>query len=435
MIRYAILLWSILIAEGVAILPAAALLPAGVTIEKDVRVDEPEFARVFETQRFYPGQKVSILVRGSIDANHSYWDDRVCSWFGLKCWYEPRESSTIVDTRTFPVLVAVKDANGQEPAGPAQIATPSFTDRPDKSLSIALTTPQQFVVPLEIVNADGEPGAFGRYIEFSARIADRGNGGAALYRNRCEGRPSHCGGGSYRITVVDVDNSARVASLRRLLTQKRSPSSIIPVLKQDVLLTNDPTVGHRALLARLLFEQAQNFWGEDVQPEKLEYLEYAVELDRSSATADISNELAKTHLASGNVALAKIENEKTFQVVQKEYEEASTGNRLTDAIITNYYNALRVAAQIGTVERAAIQSSDLIRAVGVYIVAADVAQKGSSLSSITKEVRRKFARWSYEAYVDASRLLMMMRTPENLAQAEKLLDEAVKRSNALQSIK
>lgn len=80
-------------------------------------------------------------------------------------------------------------------------------------------------------------------------------------------------------------------------------------------------------------------------------MQFALELDRSMASVDISNALSKAYLDSGNIQGAKIENEKTFQVIAGEYESAKTAGKLTLAIVSEYYKALKTAAKIGSVER------------------------------------------------------------------------------------
>jgi hypothetical protein len=418
---------------------ALALLPEGMTIENDVRVDETPFVRVFEGHRFFPGYKLTIHAMGSVDSHHQYWEDRVCSWFGLKCWHEPREAATIVNTSTFPVLLSIRDPAGAELSAItravsegtseviAQAVNTDFSDRPEKYVAPRWTANESFTLLVDYPGADQKWEPFGRPVQFFARIVDRGAGKAPLFRNRCEGRPRHCGGGAYRLKVMEVDTSARMDMLENLLKEKVSPGTVIPRLRQDRLLVDDREPERRVRLARALYNQSLHH--ADVVP-KLEYLEYAVELDRSPKNADISNALAQTHLASGNVTAAKLENEKTFKSVQEEYAAAKGADKLTIKLVRDYFAALKIAAQIGAVDRSGLYSGDLIKAVAVYVKASEVAAEGLRLQPGETD-RRELTRYSFEALVDASRLLMMMRSRQNMVQAEELMSRAIKISQGL----
>lgn len=175
--------------------PAWASLPTGITVEEDIRVDERSFRLVFGAHRFFPGQKVTVQIQQTIDAHHQYWEARVCAWFGAKCWYEPRESATIVNTSTFPVLLSVKDIQGQELISLNQTIDSTVSDSPEKHVPL----PQQweanqiFALVLEIQDSGTKWNVFGEPIQFYARIADRGAGKIPLNYNSCDGRPPHCG--------------------------------------------------------------------------------------------------------------------------------------------------------------------------------------------------------------------------------------------------
>lgn len=404
---------------------AEVLSPA---VEEDIRVEERSFRLVFGGHRFFPGQKITIKVRQTIDAHHEYWEVRECSWFGAKCWYEPRESATIVNTSKVPVLLSVKDMQGNELSSLNQTIDPAVSDSPVKHVPLPRQweVDQEFPLALEIQNSDREWKIFGAPIQVFARIADRGAGKMPLHYNSCDGRPRHCGRGSYRITVLKIDNTERLKKLEVLLQSQLPPSTVISTLKQDRFLVSDPDHNFRKKLARLLFNQSQlHSQNADAQQE---YLQFALEIDRSLESADISNALSKAYLDSGNIQSAKVENEKTFQVISGEYASAQSAGALTLKLVSEYYKALKTAARIGSVERGGIYSGDLIKATGVYVQASDVADKGRSLLGVDRKDKQDWnllTQMAYEARVDASRLLMMMRSHENMEQAETLLERAV----------
>lgn len=434
----------IVIAVCISLISSMAFVPAWAevlspTVEEDIRVEERSFRLVFGGHRFFPGQKITIKVRQTIDAHHEYWEVRECSWFGAKCWYEPRESATIVNTSTFPVLLSVKDMQGKELSSLDQTIDQAVSDSPVRHVPLPpkWEADQEFPLALEIQDSDREWKIFGAPIQVFARIADRGAGKMPLHYNSCDGRPRHCGRGSYRITVLKIDNTERMKKLEVLLQSQLPPSTVISTLKQDRFLVSDPDHNFRKQLARLLFNQSQLHSNADAQQE---YLQFALEVDRSLASVDISNALSKAYLDSGNIQSAKVENEKTFQVISGEYASAKSAGALTIKLVSEYYKALKTAARIGSVERGGIYSGDLIKATGVYIEASRIADEGRCLLGVGRkdqdnclppadQGKRKewnlLTQMAYEARVDASRLLMMMRSHENMVQAERLLGDAV----------
>lgn len=64
----------------------------------------------------------------------------------------------------------------------------------------------------------------------------------------------------------------------------------------------------------------------------------------------------------------------------------------------------------------------------MYIKASNVADEGRKLVGFDRKDKKEWnllIQMAYEARVDASRLLMMMRSHENMEQAETLLEKAV----------
>lgn len=409
-----------------------AEIPLGIRIESDVRVDEAEFRRLFDAHRFYEGEKITIQASGTIDAHHQYWEERVCKWFGASCKYENRERATITDTSKFPVILSVQNISGVEVELIEQIVDSTLSTSVTKHVPLPAPWTKNQIYEINVLTSDsidseGELKAFSNPIQFYAKIVDKGLGQASLYRNRCEGRPKNCGGGSYQVSVINVDTSLRMSKFEKIMSGTVSSAMIIPTLKQDILFINDPvgintTEARRPKIARVLFEQSKKHKGKQ---DEIAYLEYAVELDRSPQNADIANALTSAHLTSGNVAVAIIENNKTFHVIEQNFNN-TPNQKLTEKVVEDYYNALRIAAQINVVNRGGIISADLNRAVGIYIKASEIALKNIDNNSVarTPEIKKKFTRLAFEAYIDASRILMMMRSTQNMEQAEMLLEKA-----------
>ncbi len=418
------LLFSVL--ALVPLVPAWASLPAGLTVEEDVRVSESNYRAVFSDRRFYPGQKITVQIRGTVDADHHYWEERRCSWAGIKCWYEYPESANIVNTSSLPVLLSVRDTRGEDVESLKQAVDPKISDGSQKHFPLPepWVANQELVLELRMPDAENKWDTFGQAIQIFARIADRGLNNMPVYRNACVGRPPHCGSGAYSVAVTNIDNSERMRHLENLLKVPVPPSTVISALKQDRFLVGDSAKDHQTKLARLLYGQSQLKLHEGTEAEQ-QYLQYALELDRSEKSVDISNALSKAYLSSGNIAAAKMENEKTFQIIAAEYEKAKASG-LTLAVVLEYSKALKTAAQIGSIERGGIHSGDLIKAVGIYVKASSVSEEGlEKVVGLPDKDYNQLVQVSYESLVDASRLLMMMRSHENMEQAERLLEKAV----------
>ena len=384
--------------------------------ESDIRVNEIDYREIFEGIKLFPGQTVKIIVKETIDSEHRYWEDRVCSWFGLKCWYELRESAAMHGPDVFPVLLTVSNT-GAEQVLPELTLDSAISQRPGNHLPITQRrNPQELTLTLDVKGSGERLEAYASPFKIAARIADK-SPGLVLHRNACVGRPTVCGGGSYRIYIAGIDNAIRVEHLTKLLGSRLPPASLIAAISNDRMLLED--MDRRIDLVTKLFEYAQEFHGEKEVAEFIEVLEFAVTLDSSTKVGAIPTALAQAYLKTGNVAQAKVHGNASFATIKEGYEKDKRSPEMTE----NYYNALGVIAQIAVQERSALYSTDLAKAVSLYIEASSVA--GGMANVATKaDVKRKFQKFSYEALYDAARVLMMMRTADNMGQAEALLIRA-----------
>lgn len=420
---------SILIATVCAIAfstQATAGLEQGTTLEKDVPTGPTgEYIDLFPTTKIYSGQKIRLQISGQIDVNHRYWEERKCNWFGAHCWYEDREAPSWYSTDTFPVvfrLVGPNDSNLL--SSPVQTSDNSLAGGTERHIGITgdqLQSPQTIVIDVRTTSASKDINSFGTGTTLLGKIVDVSTGGVTMNLATCAGR-NPCSAGSYRVRLVDIDNSNRIADLRTILGSANppDPGAILPAL--DTLFTRDPAV--RQKIAQVLFEHAKKRYQADQDAgsaDLIQFLEFAAQLDVQKGVNEIGNALATAYLKSGNVAQAKATAQANNPILARQFND----NPSDTTARTNYLQNIRLIAATQVRERSGLYTSDLIKAVSLYIQASALGEKGGDDQSKPAEVRRELYTLGYESLVDAMRTLMMARTLDNIIRAETLSDRAI----------
>ena len=201
-------------------------LGAEAQIVGQVPAERAAFDDVFASSaRFYPGQRVRIRVEGAIDANHRYWQERECSWFGLKCKYVNRESSNLLGPDRLPLLLALYPL-GSAPE-PAHTLQAEWFNAPSTDRSHLPMAPSgSYDVTVRQPEAGVSVDAFASGVMLKAMVADKHDASTPIDRGQCHNRPPVCSSGVYKVTVV-VENSERLALLRQLLQEPRTASQIL----------------------------------------------------------------------------------------------------------------------------------------------------------------------------------------------------------------
>lgn len=413
---------------------AIAGLEPGKTYEKDLPTGPTgQYIDLFPTTKFYPGQKIRLQVKGQIDVNHRFWEERRCNWFGANCWYEDRDASSWHATNTFPAVFRFQGASDLSLlSSPDQTVTSSLTGGTEKHLGInssQLQDPQIVEIDIKARNSNNDLGAFGYGVTLLGKIVDFSTSGVGMNRATCAGRNT-CSAGSYRVTLLDVDNSGRFADLRSLLANvKPLPSAILPIL--DKPFTHDPIVRQR--VAQLIFEHAKKRYEkpEDAgSTDLIQFLEYAAQLDVAKGVGEIGNALANAYLKSGNVAQAKATAEANNPLLAEQFR--INPDDATKRI--NYLENINLIAATKVRERSGLYTSDLIKATALYVYASKLGEEGGDDQSKPSNVRRELYTHAYRSLISAMRTLMMARTFNNIERAENLSVKAetiAKRSFAL----
>ncbi|RQS09153.1 hypothetical protein [Burkholderia sp. Bp8998] len=379
--------------------------------------DRTSFEDVFAaTNKFYPGQRLHIVVEGQIDANHRYWQDRECSWFGLSCHYVDRESSNLMGVSRLPLLMSLEPV--EVLSAPAQIYQAQwYANSGARHLPVAADGIYDFVI--KIPNADTSIDAFSSATVLRAVVADRYDGDTPIDRGQCHNRPPQCSSGSYKVTV-DVHNDERLRLLTELLKKKRSTGEILSRDVMDPLFVQD---GHvKADIANVLFEHANAFYkGEtnDVRRDYLTIVSFASGLDPTRG--DMLNEIAATYIALGEFTAATADVKKALDVSKANYDKEPSP-REPDTVIT-LAKTLGLKASIWVQERGAMVGTDLMVAVGLYREAADYCNKEAATARSAADKARLY-NCAKDHLIDAGRTLAMLRTRENLILADQLLTEA-----------
>lgn len=410
---------------GIALLiPTIALadLEDGDSIQQSITPNTGDFIELFPGRDFFPGQIVSIQVGGGpIDVNHRFWEDRECNWLGLHCWYEKRDAPNPYRTDMFPLVVrALKRAGKEPPDRPPQSEAPRFLLSRDVVVATTPAVPQTIIAEIDVAGADADLSVFGGAVQLFGKIADKGANGVQINRDPCVSRNT-CSGGLFTASVVNVDNAPRFEKLKTLLGKNPPlPTAVIRVLQADRLLVRDPKVRQR--LAEFLFKHAQQrYQTQKTSPEYIAALEYAATLDKNQGSGALGNALAEAYLGSGNFAAAKVRAGGDLRALQVEFEKDPENETARKA----YIDSIQINARVLVGERGALYSSDLVKAVALYRKAAELALSAARNTKASAETRRDFYSEAYGSAVEASKVLMMARTEENLLQAKALVDWAL----------
>ncbi len=402
----------------VALGSALLSLGAGAQISGQVPAERAAFDDVFASSaRFYPGQRVRIRVEGAIDANHRYWEERECSWFGLKCKYVNRESSNLLGPDRLPLLLAFHPlGSAPEPAHTLQGEWFNAPSADRSHLPIALSG--SYDVTIRQPGAGASVDAFASGVTLKAMVADKHDASAPIDRGQCHNRPPVCSSGVYKVTVV-VENSERLALLRQLLQEPRTPSQVLDRQVLDPLFVQDEAAKvdiAEALLAHAEAHHAQA--NDDARRSFLRILSAAGELNPKRAK--IFTLMAATYVSLGEFTAATADIQKGFESAKEAFEKEPSPKRAS--VVTDLARALSVRASIWIKERAEVVGTDLIIAANLHRESA----KYCSDAAPTATGAEKAALWSCakDRLVDAGRTLAKLGTRDNLRAAEQMLSQA-----------
>lgn len=393
-------------------------LGAGAQITGQVPAERAAFDDVFASSaRFYPGQRVNIRVEGAIDANHRYWQERECSWFGLKCKYVNRESSNLLGPDRLPLLLAFHP-NGSA-LEPEHTVQPEWFNVPSEDRShfpIALSG--SYDVTVRQPEAGTSVEAFASGVTLKAMVADKYDASAPIDRGQCHNRPPVCSSGVYKVTVV-VDNSERLMLLRQLLQEPRTPSQLLARRVLDPLFVQDEAAKvdiAEALLAHAKAHHSQAT--DDARRGFLSILTAAGELHPKRA--EIFTLMAATYVSLGEFTAASADIQKGFESAKEAFDKEPSPKRAS--VVTDLAQALSVRASIWIQERAEVVGTDLIIAVNLHRESA----KYCSDAAATAAAADKAVLWSCakDRLVDAGRTLAKLGTRDNLRAAEQMLSQA-----------
>ena len=362
-----------------------------------VNIEQQDYHQTYkDIVSFQPGHQISLAIDGQIDINRRYWSVRKCKWLGLKCWYEPRESSNWQGIEDRPVLarLCLPDEQG------ACVV--------DLSIKSGSYDGLKKVRELQVEEGLGLESLTKRY---ELQTVIEGNG---VDRSECTGvRPSSCSFGEYEIsTVVDVKD--RVLELERLLQR---PQKLNDLLGDDVVgnYIRRSNVA-RKIVACLYFEHAQLFYPEVVggaNRSREQLLRFIIELDPDN---EYRVELTGQLIESGALDEALEGAEEQLIEARKAYEES--GQRQSEA--EAYAKTLLNRARLWIDDRVASEGADLDVAVGLLSELVRV-RRASLVGAPWDEARRvEFIR----AQIEQARLLSLIRSSVALEQAEKGLSEA-----------
>lgn len=366
--------------------------PAKLTIEQD------NYHQTFkDIVVFQPGHDVSLTIDGRIDVNRIYWSERKCKWFGLKCWYEPRERSNWQGIKERHILARLCSVGEQGSC---------TKDLPIKAASFTQLTEEPDLQARE------DAGFSGLTRRFMLHSVIQGNG---VHRNQCTGaRPSTCSMGDYTITA-QVDVKPRVLMLEKLLDKPQRVDDLVRTHVVDDFIRRSDAA--RKVVACLYFGHVQRFFpeipgGANAHRERL--LKFIVDLDPDNK---YRVELTSLLITSGAIDEALEGMEEQLAQARERYEHSNHD----DPAAEEYAKALLNSARLWIEDRVATEGADLEVAVGLFSELAEVRKKMLEKKPWDSDRLEGLVR----AQIERARLLALIRTGAMLEQAEEGLMEAL----------
>jgi tetratricopeptide (TPR) repeat protein len=394
------------------------------------------------TLKFYPGEHIIFTVTEQVDANHRYWQERPCDWFGLHCWYEQHNASNYVGPERLPLEMRFVANDKTTPPTPAHnIPVPD----PGSGALIAA-----FQVATRTLDTTIEPDVWSwenarKGYSLLGRLTGRLDHAAdatptyqnTLNRTGCKSPPSEgtCSDGYFRLTVDSIDVSERLDQLAKfLVAAKRDSSTLVSAdfMDQSIRVVKPDRA------ATELWQHVMKRYPTFSDAEKELVLRFALELNESDDT--IRNDLTALLINRGDIGQAKEQSEKTLKGAIAKYEAENPHQIET---VCTYGFAHTNSAKIWLKDRVGTQPSDIgvaaqmyERAITAYKEVADgdctdktfVPAPGQTVPRDTVRTRL------LNALVDKARVLGLLRTRQSLLSAaealEKARDEALKQSGA-----
>lgn len=400
-----------------AFLQAGELIAENIKIEFPVQAVDSTYVELFAGHKFFPGQTIKLQIAGQIDVNHAYWEERRCNWFGINCWYEQRDEPHNFGPEHYPVLVRAIPPKGSSLSSPVMIQDSSLEAGGGPFISfVAKQNPQTVEFTIDFPESGTNLSVFGAGASLVAKIADIGPGGNII-RTSCVSRVP-CSSDQYIISVKNQSNEKRLNLLLELLKTTQTASAVIAALDRSFL--EDERV--KTKIAEALFSHAEGkHGGPEPTSDYIAYLEFASNLAPNALSGAIGNKLSNAYLKSGNVILAKDKaNDNHVRLAQLFKEKPDdTSVRL------EYAENLRILGQVQLRGRNGLYSTDLTRAIALFIDASRVAVAAADKVMLPRAERRALYIVAKEASIDCARALMMLRTAPNLVRAESIATAAI----------
>ena len=383
-------------------------------IQSNIQGQVGSFTELFAGQKFFPGQKVLLVISGQVDVNHEYWEDRRCNWLGLNCWYEKRDRPYFFGPDAYPAVV--RPERGDAVVSPELTGDPKLEASGASFMPFKSGSPQQIEFTVVRQEADSKLAIFGTGVTFEGKIADTGPRGAVT-RVGCVSRIT-CSGGQYSVSVASIDNAGRLDLLSSILRTKRSAAEIVQSLDRQFI--EDEAVKEKIAVA--LFRHSQSLHAApEPTADYIALLEYASNLFPSALSGEVGNKLSLAYLKSGNISLARDKAGSDHDRLAKSFEQNPKDPNARREYATN----LRILGQIRLRERNGMVSSDLTRAISLFIDSSKIAAEGAENQALSRTDRKLLYILAKESLIDCTRALMMLKTPVNLAKAENIATRAI----------
>lgn len=391
---------------------------------------------LYDELRVFPGQKIKLILSGSMDVDHHYYRVRRCKYFGLKCWWENRDRANFVGITGLGIELSLSGD------------TTDVSTKPKITNGVVYSDKGHERIDLTVLSKSGqETTTFQQGLTLKGYIPNpMPKVGTEFHRRECRGRPRYCSAGSINVSVGSVDSTKRVNYLKGFIKDNLNSIDVNTLTSSNVLdrLTTSRELNpggdaHINKLVSAIHAEIYPLIGSNPTSSRAgRYIDMAKHLQNGLNPTDkilisqISNGMTTAMLQRGDWGQALANSEVALEQAQDQFDE----NSPTISSTCNYMTALKNAA-IGWRERNARNSSeDISVAVSFLEQAIGIGDKqlaqmtdADSLQEcgVTGQAGGKRAMLGLLSSIstDAARMMNLVRGEFGLARAESFLLKAI----------
>lgn len=369
---------------GLAHMPLVHAQAEGAAITALVPVDSNTIKPLFTGARFYPGEKVTLSVRGPVFPlrRADYVErctKRISFGIGNVCTRKEKKLEVVEEVaggpEVIPLLLELHDAS-QTPPGAADIGVvpavqpglviPEYANTP-----FLLVSPDSIEIDLRAPNSQSIADMQRRFT-MDAVTATVFQGNRVKPANQCaELSVGSCSAGNFTVRVVEVDSRVRFKAVKDMLTGPQPISAAAVENLVDLWLYSDIKGGKivrnperaKELSVAVMNHALKNYAGAGFAKDRQSLFEKALELDPDNGMA--AARLVGNLIESGDLVRARLKLDTSLPKLRDAYQDEKSKAVISAAVFMNYAEQLGNAANLMILQRAKVEGNDIRAAVSI----------------------------------------------------------------------